>query len=197
MEHKKLSLELKELEDSASKIKEKIKYLSIVVDMLGNGGIKSRIIDGVLPFLQSKAQSYLDLLSDSKIRIEFSTTKELKKGGTKNELMVHAHNSQGSDAYYGNSAGEKQRIDLAIGWALGDLAAGRSSKKIRLKVCDEIFTHIDATGADAIFKLLNKAAEDYDSVFCITHDTNLQTQFNKTITVVKRGGSTYLSEESQ
>lgn len=187
--------ELKTLEQSASTIREEHKYLSIVVDMFGNGGIKSRIIDCVLPFLQGRTQKYLDLLSDSKISVSFSTTKELKKGGTKNELLVNAMNSQGADVYKGNSAGEKQRIDLSIGWALGDLAASRSSKRIRLKVCDEIFTHIDSTGADALFKLLNKAAEEYESVFCITHDTNLQSQFTNVITVVKRGNSSYLLEE--
>lgn len=175
---------------------EQNEYLELIYNIFGNSGIKNYLYDEILPFLQERAQYYVDILSDGDINIKFSTERELKNGNVKNELNVTAVNSKGSNVYEGSSAGEKQRIDLGIGWALGDLAAMRANKPINIKVCDEIFTHTDNTGIDNILKLLNKLKERYSSIFCITHDSYMQQYFDKISLVVKEDGFTKIDNNA-
>ena len=180
------------VEKQSSFLYEKV-HLEELVKLFSNGGIKTYVIENVLPFLEERTQFYSDVLTGETVSISFSTSKDLKKGGVKNELVVNAVNSVGSDIYAGNSAGEKQRIDLAIGWALGDLASTRTHKPVSIKICDEIFTHTDTTGVDNIIKLLNLMSSKYSSIFCITHDTYMQSYFNNTIKVVKDGNFSSLN----
>ena len=154
----------------------------------GNHGIKSFVIEGVLPFLNERAQHYADILSGGDLRIHFTTQKQLKNGQTKEEFQVHVHNQQGADVYKGNSAGERRRIDTAVGWALGDLAATRAKKPIRFKALDEPFESLDETGEDAVIKLLHAVLPQYETIMCITHSDHLRNQFPHTLTVVKDSG---------
>lgn len=154
----------------------------------GNHGIKSFVIEGVLPFLNERAQHYADLLSGGDFHIEFTTQKQLKNGQKKEEFQVRVLNQQGADIYKGNSAGERRRIDIAVGWALGDLAATRSKKSIRLKCLDEPFESLDETGEDSVIKLLHAVLPQYETILCITHSDHLRNQFPNTLCVVKQGG---------
>jgi DNA repair exonuclease SbcCD ATPase subunit len=153
-----------------------------------NSGLKSYVIENVIPFLNQRAQHYANILTDGDLRIEFSTTKELKKGGVKEEFQVNVINKAGADVYKGNSDGERRRIDLAVGWALGDLAAQRAKKPIRFKGLDEPFENLDETGEDRVIKLLHSVLSDYETIVCVTHSTHLRNQFPAEIMVRKENG---------
>lgn len=151
----------------------------------GNQGLKSFVIDGVLPFLNERAQFYADIMSGGDLRIEFSTQRQLKTGAMREEFQVSVRNLHGADVYKGNSDGEKKRINTAVGWAIGDLAAARSHKSISFKGLDEPFVHLDETGEDSVVKLLHALVEEYETILCVTHSDHLKNQFQKVITVVK------------
>ena len=150
-----------------------------------NAGLKSYVIENVIPYLNQRAQHYADILTGGDLKIEFATQKELKKGGVKEEFQVKVINRAGADVYKGNSDGERQRIDLAVGWALGDLAATRAKKPIRFKGLDEPFVNLDASGEDSVIKLLHSVLSEYETIVCITHNDGLSNQFPTAMTVVK------------
>jgi DNA repair exonuclease SbcCD ATPase subunit len=154
----------------------------------GNQGIKSFVIEGVIPFLNERAQYYADILSGGDLQIAFRAQKQLKSGQMRDEFQVHVHNQQGAEVYKGNSAGERRRIDTAVGWALGDLAATRAKKPIRFKGLDEIFESLDETGCDSVMKLLHAVLPQYETILCITHDDSFRNQFSSVISVVKENG---------
>lgn len=169
-----------------------VAHLTFWVSAFGNQGMKSHLLDSVIPFLTQRAQHYADILSDGDIRIEFFTQAQTKAGTWKEQFNVRATNRFGADVYEGNSDGEKRRVDLAVGWALGDLAASRAKKAIRFKGLDEPFVNLDATGEDAVVRLLHKVVDQYETVMCITHSEYLQSQFRNCLTVVKDSGGSHI-----
>lgn len=158
----------------------------------GNQGLKSFILDSIIPFLTQRAQYYADIISGGDIQIEFATQTQLKSGEWKEQFQVKVINKQGADVYQGNSDGEKRRIDVAVGWALGDLAASRAKKPIRFKALDEPFESLDETGEDAVIKLLHDVLSKYETIMCITHSTHLKNLFPEEMTVVKSGGLSFI-----
>jgi DNA repair exonuclease SbcCD ATPase subunit len=165
-----------------------VRHLVFVAQAFGNQGLKSYVLDTVVPTLTERAQHYLDILSGGDITIRFSTQTQLKSGVLKDQFQVEAVNRFGADVYQGNSEGEKRRVDLAVGWALGDLAATRAHKPIRFKGLDEPFTNLDETGEDAVIRLLHTVVSQYETIMCITHSAHLQSQFQNQLLVVKQNG---------
>jgi len=159
----------------------------------GNSGLKSYILDNVVPFLTEKAQEYADIVSGGDIRLEFSTQTKLKSGEMKDSFQVKAVNLKGADVYHGNSDGERRRIDIAVGWALADLAATRAKKPIYFRGLDEPFEHLDTVGEDLVIKLLHKVLPRYETVMCVTHSAHLRDQFPKEVVVTFKNGFSKIS----
>jgi DNA repair exonuclease SbcCD ATPase subunit len=150
-------------------------------------------MDNVVPFLTERAQSYADVLSGGDLKIEFSTQSQLANGEWRDKFQVSAINEQGADVYHGNSDGERRRIDIAVGWALADLAATRAKKSIRFRGLDEPFEHLDETGEDLVIKLLHKVLPQYETILCVTHSTHLRDQFPEEIMVTFENGFSKIS----
>jgi len=165
-----------------------IEHLNFWNHGFSNQGLKSYMIDHVLPFLTERAQKYADMISGGDLQIRFLPNKELKSGEKRNQFTVDVKNRNGADVYHGNSDGERGRINQAISWAFGDLAASRSHKSIRFKALDEPYENIDSTGGDLLMKLLHAVVPEYETIMCITHLTDLKNQFPSEVTVKKENG---------
>lgn len=187
--------EIKTRKKEATLLKAKVKSVELDLKGLrfwekgfGNKGLKSYIMDNVVPFLNKRAQKYADIMSGGTLQIQFSTQTRLKGGALREKFNVSVVNEEGADVYKGNSSGERRRSDVAIGWALADLAATRASKPIRFRGLDEPFENLDADGIDAVFKLLQHATDEYETIFCMTHSRDLTDRFTKLLTVQKKHG---------
>jgi len=189
----KLSKQLEIYKFSKKALDIEVSHLLFWEKGFSNQGVKSFVIEGVCPFLTERAQFYADLLSGGDLQISFSAIRNLKSGASKEEFQVTVVNSQGADVYKGNSSGEKRRSDIAIGWALGDLAANRAKKPIKLRILDEPTESLDETGIEALIKLLHTELPKYETILCITHSSHLQSFFNKNVTVTKENGFSKIS----
>jgi DNA repair exonuclease SbcCD ATPase subunit len=99
-------------------------------------------------------------------------------------------NKNGSGSYQGDSEGEKSRADLAINFAISDLVATRAKKSYPQRFFDEPFESLDEAGVEAVMGLLTKLSKDCGSIFVITHQPNMKSLFNKSITMIKENGLT-------
>jgi DNA repair exonuclease SbcCD ATPase subunit len=188
-EIKKLKTQQTKLNYSQRSLSLEIQHLTFWDHGFGNHGIKSYMLDSVLPFLNTRAQYYADIMSGGDLQITFSTQRQLKSGQWKDEFQVEVVNKQGANVYKGNSAGEKRRSDIAVGWALGDLAAQRATKPIRFKSLDEPFENLDESGEEGVIRLLHTVVQQYETIMCITHSDSLKSSFPEVLTVVKENGS--------
>ena len=193
-----LETKLKELSDLEGKVvehKEKrdsifeeLKYLEFWKKGFSRQGIRSFMLDKVIPFLNKQANKYLGILTDGGIQIEFNAVKRLASGEYRENFHVAVNNVRAAQTYEGNSGGEKRRIDLAVSLAINDLIAGRSGKRFNILLLDEIFENLDEVGVHYAVKTLEEIAKKKSSVFIITHSEILADVFQNEIVVRRKDG---------
>ena len=153
----------------------------------GNQGIKSLMMDNILPILNSRASKYIALLSGGEIDIEFDTESYTGAGKASDKFDVRITTSAGEGYHYA-SGGGRRRVDFAIALALQSLQS-QTGHKCNLFILDEPFESVDETGQEELVNLLRQYSEEHDvAVYCITHLSTLKPLFDETITVRKQGG---------
>ena len=96
--------DIKQRKKDAKNLKTKVKVVELELKGLrfwdkgfGNKGLKSYIMDNVVPFLNERAQKYADIMSDGALTIRFSTQTRNKGGGLREKFNVSVVNSNGAD----------------------------------------------------------------------------------------------------
>jgi DNA repair exonuclease SbcCD ATPase subunit len=153
----------------------------------GTKGIRSLMLDSVLPFLNDRLRFYTSALTQDAIEVELRTQRELKGGTKREELHVAVTNHHGAETYNALSIGERAKVDLVVGLALQDMAASRSRVPINVAFFDEVFDGLDPVACGIAADMLVSALKKRESVFVITHEPALQTYIERTIRVVKKG----------
>lgn len=177
-----------------TQIKSEIELYEFWVAGFGNQGIKSHLLTDVTPFLNRRVNKYLQKLTSNSIEVVFNTQTILKNGETREKFSLNINNTNGGKSYISNSGGERKRIDVAVNMALQDLVAARSNKKLNIVFYDEVFDALDNVGCECVIELLQEVSKDKSSVFVITHNDNLKSYFNNSITVVKKNKFSSLKE---
>jgi DNA repair exonuclease SbcCD ATPase subunit len=183
--------EQKEFNDSLDKLNDEIKYHTFWVAGFSNAGIKSLIIESMMPQMNQWASAYSGLF-DSKFDIKFFAQTKLKKGDFAEKFDVAAFNKVGAQMYDGNSGGEKRVIDLIVMFVLGDLASSRSSKRFSILVMDEIFERLDEEICDKVICVLRSmiggngilgtdCMPQRESIFVLTHLDYFKSRFENRI----------------
>ena len=188
--------EQSELVKKSDEVKANLERLEFWKVGFSNQGIKSFILDDVTPYLNQRANLYLQKLTSGHIEIQFSTQTVLKNGESRDKFSVSIINQDGGSEYIANSSGEKRRIDLCINLALQDLVASRSTKKINIAVFDEIFDTLDDTGIEKVLELLTELSKERDTLLVVSHNEHLQSYFSNTITVEKKDGFSRLKGDN-
>ena len=174
----------------------KVQYQQ-AVEAFGNKGIRSVVLDFITPFLNEKANEYLQVLSGSDISVEFQTQVENTKGELKDKFDVIVTNSNGGTSYKSNSAGEQKRIDLAISFAIQDLIMSKDDISTNIALYDECFDGLDTVGCENVIKLLKDRLNTVGTIFVITHSESLKPLFENVITMVKEEGVSRLEKENR
>lgn len=130
------------------------------------------LLTNVLNFLDKKAKEYAKIVFKNDL-IRFSLDG--------NNLNIFYDDKQ----YELLSGGERQRIDIIIQFALRDMLCHFSNFSSNIIVLDELFDNLDTTSTDAILDLITEVLSDVDSVFIITHHSELMLPIDTTILVSK------------
>jgi DNA repair exonuclease SbcCD ATPase subunit len=161
----------------------------------GNQGIKSYLLDAITPYLNERANYYLQKLTSNSIEVIFSTQTKLKSGETRDKFSIEVSNKYGGGKFKANSGGERKRVDIAVNMALQDLVATRSSKRLNIVVFDEVFDAMDNIGIEHTVELLQENINGKSTIFVTTHNSELKSYFDNSITFQKENGFTSLIEE--
>jgi len=179
---------VKILIDEIVAIENELAVVDFWVTGFGNGGIKSYLLDSIIPFLNSRATYYSDIVTDGSFKIEFSAQTGLKSGEMREKFEVRVLNNHGARNYDGNSAGERQRIELCVMLAVNDLIREYSGRNPGLIIFDEAFERLDESGCERIIALLHKESERFKNIFVITHNESLLSSFDNVIVIEKIEG---------
>lgn len=163
--------------------------LEFWVDGFSARGIRSYMLKHVTPILNDRAEQYCQALTDGEMKIIFETEKSLKNGNVVEDFnIIVIQGDYGADSYKGCSGGEKARADLVISLVLGDLASFRANKKIPFRFIDEAFELVDDTGLESVVSLLKSQQDKYESIFVVTHKSELKQHFSNVLQVQKKNG---------
>jgi DNA repair exonuclease SbcCD ATPase subunit len=133
-------------------------HLELVLSLLKDGGIKTKIIKQYLPIINKCINKYLQAMD---FYINF----------TIDESFSESIKSRYRDefAYENFSEGEKQKIDLALLFTWRTIARMKNSINTNLLILDEIFdSSLDGDGTDAFMKILQDLTKD-TNCFIISH----------------------------
>jgi exonuclease SbcC len=182
LERDSIEKEIKTNEVSLKQKSEDINGLSLLKDAFGQNGIKSILVDSVIPTLENKINDALSKLSDFRVRLDTQ-----KSGAGKDVvlegLFISIINEQGEQLDFSNySGGEKLKITVAISEALAEL------QKIGFRILDELFVGIDSTTIEGFVSVLDKLQSRFSQLICISHLKEIKDQFDNKIEVIKING---------
>lgn len=180
--------ELEEVQLLLAQIQEEKKYLNFWVTGFGNQGIKSLLMDEIIPELNSRANYYIGALSDEQIKVQFMTQVELKSSKEVRDKFDLRVMKDGIVAEYNSlSGGERRRVDVGTLLALQSLLFDRVAGKCSIVVLDEIFEAMDSSGIEKVVPLLEEASKD-KAIYVISHQSELAPYFRNILTVRKENG---------
>lgn len=184
---KQINEKLKEIKKRRSEIEADLPYYFFWQRGFGDKGVKSFIFDTICGTLTTKANKFINFLTNGDISISFDTQSELKDGSLREKFECCITKDGRKVAYSRYSGGEKRRVSLAVDMALYEIMSEFYGTKFNLLVLDEQSNYIDTEGKSEYFKLAKELAKD-KCVIIIDHDSLLKSKFDKTIAISKKDG---------
>lgn len=130
------------------------------------------LLTNVIDFINKKSKEYShDIFETDKI--------DFKLDG--NNISISYDDKQ----YENLSGGEKQKVDIIVQFAIRDMLCQFSNFSSNIIVLDEIFDNLDSTGCDKVLNLISKKLNDIESIFIVTHHSDISIPADSVITVVK------------
>lgn len=141
-------------------------YYEFWVRAFGDSGIRSFMIDEIMPALNGRINYWLQYLMDGRIQFHFDNQL--------NEKIERVPIDKDPFVYHSLSGGEIGRIDLAISQAFAHVTSLTSGINNVPSLCflDEVGANIDRPGIQAIFKMIQELSRDRQ-VFVVSHDPDL------------------------
>ncbi len=153
-----LENEKEEYFETKLSINDEFNYNAVMMEMLKDTGIKTKVIKQYIPVINRLVNQYLQIL-------DFYVHFNLDESFT--ETIKSRHRD--SFTYDSFSEGEKQRIDLALLFTWRMIAKMKNSVATNLLVLDETFdSSLDHDGVDNLMKILYTLDDD-TNVFVISH----------------------------
>jgi DNA repair exonuclease SbcCD ATPase subunit len=136
-------------------------YIEVAINLLKDGGIKTKIIKQYLPIINKLINKYLSQMG---FFVNFNINESFE------ETIKSRYRDEFS--YQNFSEGEKMRIDLALLFTWRTIAKMRNSVNTNLLILDEIFDgSLDANGTDEFLKIMWGMIADTNT-FVISHKTD-------------------------
>ena len=130
------------------------------------------LLSSVIAFINRKAKEYSQEVFESD-KVDFS-------------LDGNNINIGYDDKEYSNlSGGERQKIDLIIQFAIRDMLCTYLDFSSNILVVDELFDNLDSVGCERILNFISNKLNDVESVYIITHHSDIPIPFDNILTVTK------------
>lgn len=141
--------------------------------------IRAKVLGASLSYLNARIHHYCEVLTEGEI-----TAQLLQDESGKINLGVTTRGG----SYGSASGGEKDRIDIAVAFALHDLATAQTSYQSNVLVLDEPAVFVDAAGIRRLMDLVAEKMERVSTCFLTTQNPVFRGYCDKVWTVVKEKG---------
>lgn len=179
--------------EEANKLARDIEHLDFWTATFGKD-FKTYLFNKACPFLQSRTAKHLFGLGNSQLKVEFSTTKELKSGEERSGFSTHVYSETGGTGFDSLSGGEQQMVSFAVGLALADLAETQVQGASHFLILDEPFMALDDRNCENLVNYLsNELTSKRETILLISNEDNIKSLIPSRIHVEKNGGITRLA----
>lgn len=140
---------------------------------IANRDFRGHLLKNVIDFIDKKAKNYCQDIFNTNL-IEFlldGNNIDIRYSGKQYEVL---------------SGGEKQKIDIIVLLSIRDMLCQFLDFRCNILCVDEIFDNLDSISCDKVLDLFSKKLNDLESIFIISHHTDLNIPCDSTITVVKK-----------
>jgi DNA repair exonuclease SbcCD ATPase subunit len=155
------------------------KYKS-ATDILSEDGVRTYVVDRILPLLNSKINEYLDIF-ELPVKVVFD--KQM------NEKILNLNNFKQESNYFSFSEGEKKRVDLALLLSMIEVMKVITNWNSNLLMIDELLDgSIDDAGLEKMVITLKKLSNEKQlGIYVISHriSNELSSYFQNIITIKK------------
>lgn len=177
--------------EEADNYTKKIELMTLLKEVFGNKGLKTVVLDFVLPNLEEEINQFLSKLSDFRVRLDTQKMKADGEGTTEG-LFIQIINEQGEEMEFSSySGGEKMRITIAISEALASLG-----KKIGFRIADEPIHSLDAENTENFAVVFKQILDTFPQFITVSHLPEIKSLFETVYTAKKKGGITTLNKEN-
>jgi DNA repair protein SbcC/Rad50 len=172
---------IKESEKKKNEITDKIESLNLIKEAFGSKGIKTVVIDYLIPRLEYRINEILSKMSDFKIRLETQKSKADGEGIIEG-LFINIYNESGEQFSFENySGGQKLKITVAISEALA------SMQQCGFRIFDEVFVGLDNDSIEGFNEVMHSLQDKFSQILCISHLQTIKDSFPEKITIIKDG----------
>lgn len=156
-------------------------------------GIKTLQLSELSIPLNEYAKEYSEAITGGTVKLEFSTTTQLKSGEIRERYRIDASKDPDVDFSF-SGGGMLRKADLIAAFAVEKLRQQLTGKEVNLRVFDEATDGLDASGEQAVVQMLRENL-DNQTVFFVSHKLSVsEVLFDRTITVVRENGVSRLEE---
>ena len=173
-----------EFRDQQLVLTEEQTYNTLMLELFKDSGIKSKIVEQYIPLINKLSNEYLD-------QLDFFVSFELDSEFS--ETIKSRHRDDFT--YDSFSAGEKQRIDVALMFTFRKLAKIRNSFSSNLMLLDELLdASLDSDGVDLLMNILDGKEFADTNIMVISHANKdlFEDRFDGSYRVFKRDGFTQI-----
>lgn len=172
--------------DDLNKINRELEHQRFLLKLLTkkDSFVRKALLNKNIPYLNARLQHYLTLLGLPH-KVEFT------------HEMTASISQFGRSLDFGNlSAGQRARVNIALSFAFRDVLQSLHSH-INICMLDEVLdVGLDAIGVQAAARMLKRKARDEKlSLYIISHRDEIDSAFDRTMTVQLSKGFSYIKEE--
>lgn len=175
------------LEHEVTDIDTMAAQMNLLKEAFGSKGMKSVVIDYILPNLEERINDTLGKMSDFRVHLDTQMEK-LDGEGNKEGLFITIINEMGEEMPYESySGGEKLKVVVAISEALATL------QKVGFRLFDEVFVGLDENSTESFVGVMDQFQNRFAQIMCISHLDQIKSSFEKKVVVTKHNGISCLS----
>jgi len=159
----------------------------------GKNGIQALLIDSAIPQIQSISDELIQIATEGRMSIIFSTERKLKSGQTREGFEIICSDEKGERDVKDFSGGEQKLLKIIIRLTIAIFQALSSNVKSDILFIDEAFDALDAENAERMLFVLHSLKQYFKKVIFVSHNEELLTDFPQKIILKKEGGYTVVS----
>lgn len=174
------------MSNDISELKTELEYSTTMLELFKDTGVKSKIVDQYVPVINKLVNEYLE-------KLDFFVSFNLDSEFT--ETIKSRHRDDFT--YSSFSAGERQRIDMALLFTFRQIAKLKNSFSTNLLLLDEILdASLDDGGIQNLITIFESPEFDSTNLFVISHRNGdvLGDAFDDAFRVYKESGFTQIEK---